>query len=583
MEALNNYKKYKEFKPEYSNWSKNRDITDAKRQEYLKRNKDSLNQDDIKRAKSLLHAIDIMDEYSQKNAEDMEVATEAAASTATGLVSTAGMLLGMSAIAIPAVQKRLNNVAAKYPKMKEVVPFIPVVLGYIASIAASVPIMAWAAKVQVTASRKGRFEAMRNDLSNPNNFAVLTDEQIKKAKEDAKNIKLEEEDKKKSVINTGFSDTMKNLKKLIKKDTVYEQQKADFEKALDEQESHFNEKLSEKDIEKAKRDKQMLGKLVEKIDIASQDYAENIEMATNMLTFASIESGFLTGWLANKAIKALKINPANKTAMFLPYVLGTVVMILPSIFAAKIQKQASRVGRFKARQELLNKPESLVYVDDKKTDSIKDVQLPEQKKKPNIFKFFIQAYKDNKEYTKYMKNEGLQDKKFHKALENQTLSEQQLKDAKMLQKNTFKTFNKVDEKSQTYAESVEALGQSLQLLISFISTYAGMGLAFLSGRRDMNKIQKLKGTMNETLLMKKAAGAAARAMAVYITTAIVPVCVSEYFITKEQKKASRIADMLALKELDDYRHYVDYNNLEKPGNLTPPANTKSLMDKLLNK
>ena len=116
------------------------------------------------------------------------------------------------------------------------------------------------------------------------------------------NITIPEENEKKDLINLGFKDVFKNLKKLVKKDKEYEKQRAEFDKKLKENEKHFNDSLSEKDIQKAKRDRQLLTKLVEKIDIASQDYAENVEMATNFANIAAIGSG---GNYALSAARAL--------------------------------------------------------------------------------------------------------------------------------------------------------------------------------------------------------------------------------------------------------------------------------------
>jgi hypothetical protein len=124
--------------------------------------------------------------------------------------------------------------------------------------------------------------------------------------------------------------------------------------------------------------------------------------------------------------------------------------ISASIWGATIQKEAARVGRFKAKQELMNNPERLVYIPDEKTGEIKDVQISNEKK--GFFKFMKEAWKNSKEYDKWKKNEGAQEKKIAKALENIELTDDQLKEAKRLQYNTFKTFNKVDEKSQKYAE-----------------------------------------------------------------------------------------------------------------------------------
>ncbi len=588
MEVYQNYKKYREYVPEYKQWKEERNNQEAKRLEYIKRNPDAINKDDLQRSKALLHAIDVMDEYSQKNAEDMEVATEMAAGQAIEIVNMAGLGAGMLTMALPPVSKGLNSLSKKYPKLVFPIMMIPTAIGYVASIVASFPIMAWAAKTQVGASRQGRFEAMRKDLNNPNSFAVLTDEQLKQAQNDAQNITIPEENEKKDLINLGFKDVFKNLKKLVKKDKEYEKQRAEFDKKLKENEKHFNDSLSEKDIQKAKRDRQLLTKLVEKIDIASQDYAENVEMATNFANIAAIGSGFLTGWIANKILKLLKLNQAAGYAKAIPYVVGIGVSMVAAVYSAKIQKQASRIGRFKARQELMNNPDTLVYVDDEKASQIKDAKPVEEKKKPNIFKFLLQVIKDNKEYEQYKKTEGLKDKKLHKAIEKLQLTDEQLKEAKALQQNTFKTFNAVDEKSQTYAESVEALGQSIQMPVAMVGSLLGMGIGFLLNRKSMKNLKNLKDSQLSTVILN-----AVSKFVGGVVIGLLPVFALEYYITKEQKKASRVADMLAIKDLNDYRHFVDYNNLsnasaqpestELTGGIKAVNKPQSLLEQLNNK
>ena len=94
----------------------------------------------------------------------------------------------------------------------------------------------------------------------------------------------------------------------------------------------------------------------------------------------------------------------------------------------------------------MQNPDNLIYVNDDKTGEIKDVKVA-QKKKENIFVFLKNAWKDNRKYEKYKKNEGKAERKFFKAVEDLKLSDEQIKDAKRLQKNTFKTFNKIDENS----------------------------------------------------------------------------------------------------------------------------------------
>ena len=84
------YKSYKKFAPEYSNWKNARDLQNAKRVEYLRNHPEEIKQDDIQKSKAILRAVDIMDEYSQKKAENTEVATE----TIIGYGASFAMFIG---------------------------------------------------------------------------------------------------------------------------------------------------------------------------------------------------------------------------------------------------------------------------------------------------------------------------------------------------------------------------------------------------------------------------------------------------------------------------------------------------------
>ena len=293
--------------------------------------------------------------------------------------------------------------------------------------------------------------------------------------------------------------------------------------------------------------------MVRKIDIASQDYSENAELATNTLTTLALGTGGLVGWASNKLIKLLKVK-SNSIAKFIPWAVGASIPLVMGIYSAKIQKQASRIGRFKAKQEMMNNPEGFVYVDDKNLSGIKDVKAPEKTKKPNLFQFFGQLVKDSKEYNKYRKTELINDLKLQKAIEKIDLSDEQLKDAKALQMNVFKTFNKVDEKSQTYSESVEAMGEMTKQGVSLFGSLGAMCVSMMSMLKSLENPESLKNASIVKTIAKSLAPFA---------FVLLPVIAIDIYTTKAQKKASRVADMMALKDLEDYRHYVDYSEVNK--------------------
>ena len=537
MSAFGDYKAYKKYEPAYPGWKYARDLKESKRQEYLRRHPESIDQNDIQRGKVLIRAIDVMDEYSQKRAEDMEVATE----TAVGYGLDAAIFGGAAAGAVIGNLKPVKNFLMKHFGKDKYTKYIgkglPLGIGALAGMIAAFPMYAWAAKAEVAASRRGRFEAMRKDLKNPKGFAVLTEAQIKEAEQKAQNIVIDNGKKSPFSISNGF----KTLKEMATDSKEYRAHKKQFDLELLEAEKHMNDDMTPEEILKAKKDQQLLTKLVEKIDIASQDYAENAELATQALVVGTLGFGTLFNLLLSKALKAMKIKSEGKITA-IAQIVAAIIPVILSIASAQIQKQASRVGRFKIKQDLLNNPSKLVYVADENIADLKDVNVI-QDRKEGLFKFLAHAWENNKEYNNYQKTTAKQEEKFYKAIETLELTPEQMKDAQTLQRNTFKTFNKVDEKSQKYSESIEALGQAIALPISLLFTGIGLVIGTKYLTRGVKSNSKLEMASNFSKYLTA------------ILLSILPSIGINAIITKEQKKASRIADMLAINEMSDYRHF----------------------------
>ena len=541
MSMFSDYKTYRKFVPNYAEWKLGRELADAKRVEYLRQNPGEIKQEDIQKSKAILRAIDIMDEFSQKRAENAEVATESVVGTGLEIAGSIGVVLGFALSTIKPIGSLLTK-AFKNVKNKSLPPMIfTMACAGIGGSIAAFPLFSWAAKAEVKASRKGRFEAINTELSNPKAFAILTPEQEEQLISNLSQLGVKKENKK---LFKGFGESWKTVKDIAVDSKDYKLQKIKFDNSLKENEKYFDKQLTEKEIEDAKKDQQLLTKLVEKIDIASQDYAENAELATSALTTSIFALGGLFSLAYAKIASKLKINSSA-----LPGILSLVAMLGSSIFAAQIQKEASRVGRFKIKQELMKNPEQLVYVADEKTGNIKDIDFKPHKK-DNVFKFLKEAWKNDRDYKKWKKNEGAIERNYSEALDNIEFSEEQIKDAKRLQHNTFKTFNKIDEKSQKYAESLEALGQSMQYPVSMIFSI----IAMIFGLKHITQVEKSKTIDNIMMPMIK-----------YISTLLLSTLPSigiNAYITKEQKKASRVANMLAINEMQDYRNFADYSRFK---------------------
>ena len=538
MSMFGDYKIYKKYEPVYDVWKYQRDYDEAKRQKYLELHPESINSIDIQKGKTLIRAIDVMDEYSQKKAENMEVATESIVSNVLSLAVTAGGILGGLIGSTSPVRKFLGRFGKNSKHAKYIPQIITASFGVLVALISAFPLYAWAAKVEVGASRKGRFEAMRKELANPKGFAILTEEQQKEAAQKAQHINLKDDNTK---LNTNILNGLHSLKDMAIDSKEYKQQRRMFELQQQEELNHIDDYMTPEEELKAKQDQQLLTKLVEKIDIASQDYAENAELATSTAVTIVTALGALYNVGLQKILNFFKIRSTNKLAAASQGIALAAPIIL-SIFAAQIQKQASRVGRFKVKQELMNNPSQLVYVSDSQTGDIKDVQI-EPYKKQGIFSFLTHAWKNNQEYNNYKKTQALEEKKFYQAVETLDMSPEQIKDAKRLQKNTFKTFNKVDENSQKYSENIEALGQAIGTPILTLFSMAGIAW----GLRYLNK------SITAKTAAEKLSGFSKYLSAVILSS--LPGILINAYITKEQKKASRIANMMAINEMSDYRQF----------------------------
>lgn len=543
MTIIGDYKSYKKYDILYPQWKSNLDLAEAKRAKYLKNNPQDINPEDLQRSHALLRAIDIMDEASQKNAEDMEVITESIVGLGLEFAMTIGAGLGFIVSLTTPVKNFFAKFAQKGKKSAIMSSVISTSGGMILGTASAFPLYAWAARAEVSASRRGRFEAMRTDLNNPKTFAVLTPEQ----EEELKLLLNSQQPEKKKFPNPikSIKESWHSLKEMAFDSKEYKIQKLIFDTQLKKDSSLIGSELTEKEIEDAKRDQQLLINLVEKIDIASQDYAENAELATSILTTSIFALGTIFSLLYEKAAKKLGLKSSA-----IPGILSIAAMLGSSIFAAQIQKEASRVGRFKVKQELFEHPEKLCYVSDEKAQSIGDIKVPKYKKE-GFFKFLSNAWKNNKEYQKWKKSEGIKDKQIAHAIEKLDLSEEQIKDAVRLQQNTFKTFNKVDEKSQKYSESIEALGQALQQPQGIICGTLGSAI----GLKYLFKTQTSKNSSEIV------SGGIKYFTSIFLSC--LPLVGTNAYITKEQKKASRVADMLAINELSDYRHFADYSRFKQ--------------------
>ena len=136
---------------------------------------------------------------------------------------------------------------------------------------------------------------------------------------------------------------------------------------------------------------------------------------------------------------------------------------------------------------------------------------------------------------------------------NINLDEQQIKEAKNLQLKTFETFNEIDEMSQKYSESIEAMGEIVQnTLGSTIKTLCGLIASTIAFKPLM--MGNYKSANYTKILTTNMLG---------ILLGTIPSILLSIYTTQEQKKASRIANMLATKNLNNINQNIEKESKQK--------------------
>ena len=308
----------------------------------------------------------------------------------------------------------------------------------------------WGTAKQKEASRIGRFQAKQNELKDINNFVIYTPEQIKQAEEIA--AKLPDEKERNDILKLiselkGLNRDKKAYKEWLKTKDPKEIEKLKARNLTPEQLRIGNE------------DKELIVDAVKEITIKAEEYSENVENAYDTLGTLSWLFAIPAGFLINSVLKLCKVPKfANRITSVVVPALTSIVLSTMGTFE---QKKASRIGRYKARQDLMQNPARLMAYSEEDMAKVKNIKAEKQtqgffEKLGDSFIFLKKYLQDKKEYKKYRKTDQAQMEKMQKALNQIEITPEQKKQAGQLQENVFRAFDEIDETSQKYSEDIEA-------------------------------------------------------------------------------------------------------------------------------
>lgn len=562
MEFFNSLQQVKSNWQPYKKWEAEQDNKEFQRQELHKRV--PVSKEDLGKAsqygRTLIDSINTMDQYSINKAEDVESVSKIALTMIETTIIMGEMGLGFLAYKkIPRLKNYINNYTKKLAQN-------PNKLTLVATLAAlALPLTAMPfftikfASYEKEASRIARYQAREKELKDPKNFVIYDEAQINEAKEIAKTLPNPIEKKKKSDYNfiANYGDSISSIKKLQEEHKNYLTWKQETLKKEEEKKNSLDSiNASPEQLQKANKDKDNLLRTIRKIEINSQNYLTNVKMACNIVLGSALILGAAGGGIITGAIKLLqkfKLVPEtskiiNQTKKYAPYLTPLVLVILTSSYAIKIQKSAAKVGRFKAKQELLNDSRNFITYTDEQLNSVKDLRAPVKKQKTvferlkDEIKFFLNLKKDYAEYEKYQKTEGIEEQKLQDALKKINVSDKQIKDAKNLQKNAFMAFEKMDEMTQRYVDDTEAATDITKQYVNQGAMLAGMAVT----GRLLTKSSKYNEKDKNNIIQF-----------VPIAASILTQIPVEIKAIQIEKQAGRIGTMKAMQDLEDPRYFVN--------------------------
>ena len=332
-----------------------------------------------------------------------------------------------------------------------------------ASLALIAAMTLWANAQQKLASRIGRFQAKQDELKDVENFISYTPEQIAEANEIAKKIPDKKE-------KNSFSQAVQELKEMQASRSDYK--KWAKEKDPKELENLKSRNVTKEQLEEGKKDQELITNIVSNVNISAEEFSENLENAFDTVGtlswIASVPIAFGVKKILNK-FTYIKPERGNLISSAIGFLVGLTV----SMMGTFEQKNASRIGRYKARQDLMKNPHKLMSFSEEEMKLANDVRADKQKKGlfekiGESFIFLKNYYKQKREYNNYKETTQKQKEKLQIAFKEISVTEQQKAEAKALQKNVFRAFDEVDEMSQRYSEDIEATTEIAKSLFTNI-------------------------------------------------------------------------------------------------------------------
>ena len=243
---------------------------------------------------------------------------------------------------------------------------------------------------------------------------------------------------------------------------------------------------------------------------------------------ALFAGGFLEYLITDKLVDVLHVtNKPLRGAMKLGIPLLTYLLLNKNI--SDFENKAILATKYKHLKQFMDNPEQ--YNHNRKNEN------------QNLIDFVKTVAKDMKDYDVFAEKELPKIREKLEAKQQINLTPEQEKQAKLLQKQTHLVVNTQKEKLLENTVGIEVLSEIITNPVDIAGAAIGGAIGNAIGKKCNSKYAGIATALGTII-------------------GFIPVAIMEAKFTAEQKKAERIASMLAMKDLSNAQKFADYSNSE---------------------
>ena len=278
------------------------------------------------------------------------------------------------------------------------------------------------------------------------------------------------------------------------------------------------------------------------------DPLQKVETMANLGYSALFAGGFLEYLITDKLVDVLHIqNKPLRGVMKLGIPILTYLLLNKNI--SDFENKAILATKYKHLKQFIENPEHY--------------HQPRDEKKQNLIEFIQTVAKDMKDYDIFAERELPKIKEKLESKQQINLTPEQEKQAKLLQKQTNLVVNTQRERMLEQTVGIEALSETVTNPIDILGAAVGGAIGNALGKKCNSKYSGLMTALGTII-------------------GFLPIAIMEAKFTAEQKKAERIASMLAMKDLDNFEKFADYSNSEYK-NIQAPKNHSKVFNGIATK